>query len=172
MKASARTCRRRASVKRNRQQRKPGLRVPVFFCGYVEVLRNLLAQNLFQGHLVRPRVDDIRDLPAAGHPRHFEIDPRAKDIRLTSEHATTPWARDQIFQVLPLTSADAFNYRASYWQLNRERLSITWSSNGLSGVEMMLTPTANGFEGTIESFWDFEPSTSDRRRAVLTRRPC
>jgi hypothetical protein len=71
-----------------------------------------------------------------------------------------------------LTSADAFNYRASYWQLNRERLSITWSSNGLSGVEMMLTPTANGFEGTIESFWDFEPSTSDRRRAVLTRRPC
>jgi len=97
---------------------------------------------------------------------------REKDIRLTSKRAATPWANEQIFQVLPATSADKFTYRASYWQLIGERLVITWSNNGLSGVEMILTPTANGFEGTIENFWDFQPSTTDRRRAVLQRRPC
>jgi hypothetical protein len=97
---------------------------------------------------------------------------RAKDIRLTSARVTTPWAGGQIFQVLPLNPADEFTYRASYWQLKRERLSITWSNNGLSGVEMILAPTPIGFEGTIESFWDFEPSTSDRRRTVLTRKRC
>jgi hypothetical protein len=96
----------------------------------------------------------------------------AKDIRLTSARATAPWAEGQIFQVLPLNSADQFTYRTSYWQLKRERLSITWSNNGLSGVEMILTRTPDGFAGTIENFWDFEPSTSDRRRAVLTRRRC
>lgn len=97
---------------------------------------------------------------------------RAKDIRLTSASASAPWASGQIFQVLPLSSKDEFTYRASYWQLKRERLSITWSNNGLSGVEMILTPTPNGFAGTIENFWDFEPSTSDRRRVVLTHRRC
>jgi hypothetical protein len=96
----------------------------------------------------------------------------AKDIRLTSAQATTPWAKGKIFQVLPLNCIDEFTYRASYWQLERERLSITWSNNGLSGVQMILTPTPNGFAGTIDSFWDFEPSTSDRRRTILTRRRC
>lgn len=42
---------------------------------------------------------------------------RGKDIRLTSEPATTPWTRGQFFQVLPLASGDAFNYAASYWEL-------------------------------------------------------
>jgi hypothetical protein len=43
----------------------------------------------------------------------------AKDIRLTSARATTPWAKGQIFQVLPLNSTDEFTYRASYWQLEK-----------------------------------------------------
>jgi hypothetical protein len=102
-------------------------------------------------------------------PQHLV---HAKDIRLTSARATTPWAEGQIFQVLPLKSTDEFTYRASYWQLKSERLSITWSNNGLSSVKMILTPAPNGFAGTIESFWDFESSTSDRRRTVLTRRRC
>ena len=102
-------------------------------------------------------------------PEHLA---RAKDIRLTSKHATTPWAGGEIFQVLPVTTLEKFDYRASYWELKKTGLSITWSNNGLSGVEMTLTSTASGFEGTIESFWDFEPFTTDKRRAVLTRRPC
>lgn len=98
---------------------------------------------------------------------------RAKDVRLTSKSATTPWTNENIYQVLPLSSAEAFNYQAAYWQLKRGRLFITWSNNGLSGVEMKLTPTANGFEGTIESFWDVEPlPSSDKRQAILRRRPC
>jgi hypothetical protein len=107
--------------------------------------------------------------PQSRKPVHLV---RVKDIRLTLEHATTPWTGGQIFKVMPLTSADEFTYIASYWQLKRERLSIIWSNNGLSGVEMILTPTSNGFEGTIKNFWDFGPSTSDERPVVLTRRPC
>jgi len=109
---------------------------------------------------------------STSQPMRHEHLVHAKDIHLTSARATLPWAEGRIFQVLPLNSADEFTYRASYWQLERERLSITWTNNGLSGVEMILTPTPNGFAGTIESFWDFEPSTSDRRRAVLKRRRC
>lgn len=97
---------------------------------------------------------------------------RSKDIRLTSEPATAPWTNSQFFKVLPLAPRNAFNYAASYWELKTERLFITWSNNGLSGVEMDLTPSENGFEGIVQSFWDFQPATSDRRRAVLTRMAC
>jgi hypothetical protein len=97
---------------------------------------------------------------------------RAKDIRLTSKHATTPWAGGAVFQVLPAASSDKFAYSASYWQVKKDGLSIIWSNTGLAGVEMTLTPTRSGFEGSIENFWDFEPFTTDKRRAVLTRKPC
>lgn len=97
---------------------------------------------------------------------------RAKDIRLTSEHENAPWTGSSEFRVIPAHSSDRFNYSAAYWALERTTLSITWSSNGLSGVQMTLTPTRNGFEGTVESFWDFPPYTVDKRQAVLTRRAC
>lgn len=74
---------------------------------------------------------------------------RAKNIRLTSKHTSTPWPSGEMFQVLSATPLDSFAFGASYWQWKKEGLAITWSNNGLSGVEMILKPTASGFEGTI-----------------------
>lgn len=102
-------------------------------------------------------------------PAHFAHE---KDIRLTSERENAPWAGSSDFRVAPVSSSERFNYSAAYWALERETISITWSSNGLSGVRMILTPTRNGFEGMVESFWDFPPYTENKRQAVLTRRPC
>jgi hypothetical protein len=97
---------------------------------------------------------------------------RAKDIRLTSEHENAPWTGSSEFRVIPMNSSDRFNYSTAYWALERMTLLITWSNNGLSGVQMTLTPTKNGFEGTVESFWDFPPYTVHKRQVVLTRRAC
>ncbi|MGO4381061.1 hypothetical protein AB4Z19_22510 [Pseudoduganella sp. RAF19] len=97
---------------------------------------------------------------------------RAKDIRLTDEHEKAPWAGTSKFRVIPVHSKETFNYSAAYWVAEGKSLSITWSSNGLSGVQMTLTPTRNGFAGTVENFWDFPPYTEDKRRTVLTRRAC
>lgn len=97
---------------------------------------------------------------------------RLKDIRLTSEHARTPWKADSAFRVVPAVTSDRFDYAAAYWELEKGKLSITWTNTGLSGVEMNLRSTAGGFEGTIEQFWDFEPFVTDKRRVILTRRPC
>jgi hypothetical protein len=97
---------------------------------------------------------------------------RAKDIRLSSEPASAPWTNSSEFRVVPVHSSDRFTYSTAYWSLERNMLSITWSSNGLSGVQMKLTPTRTGFDGTIESFWDFAPFTTDKRQAVLTRQSC
>ncbi|MFL6710349.1 MAG: hypothetical protein ACJ8HI_19270 [Massilia sp.] len=97
---------------------------------------------------------------------------RAKDIRLTSKPATAPWTGPPSRLVMPANVSEQFDYRAAYWQVDKDVLSITWSNNGLSGVEMRLTPNVAGFEGSIASFWDFAPAITDQRRAVLKRRPC
>ena len=94
-----------------------------------------------------------------------------KNIRLTLEHVTTPWTGDSAFKVVPVVSSDKFDYRGAYWTLEKEDLSIIWSNNGLSGVQMTLSPATNGLKGVIEEFWDFMPSTN-KRRVILTSRSC
>jgi hypothetical protein len=96
----------------------------------------------------------------------------AKSLRLTDKPASTPWGNGGGHQVLPAKAGESFNYSAAYWVIRKNDLVLTFSNNGLSGVEVHVHKVKDGFEGVINNFWDFGPSTTNVRPIKLTRVEC
>jgi hypothetical protein len=96
----------------------------------------------------------------------------AKSLQLTSEPANPPWGVAGGMRVLPANPKDKFNYSAVYWVRENGSVVVTFSNNGLSGVQIRARESGSGFQGTIEHFWDTEPSVTESHKVVLARQPC
>lgn len=93
-----------------------------------------------------------------------------KSIRLTSTASSTPWS-GKVFQVVPAVASEHISYHSAFWFEDKAKVVVTFSDNGLSGVRLTLHHSPEGFEGTMERYWDFQNPT-DERKVSLRRKPC
>ena len=61
-------------------------------------------------------------------------------------------------------------HRTSYWLVEVDQVVMVWTT-GFSGLRMTLHPSAMGFQGEAESFWDFDHPTQ-RARVDAKRVAC
>jgi hypothetical protein len=95
-----------------------------------------------------------------------------KSVRLTDQAVTFPWSTRGSMRVVPATSTDTFGYSAAYWVRKDDAVVITFTNNGLAGIEIHARPTKVGLQGTMEHFWDAEPFSTDAHEVVLARTAC
>lgn len=93
-----------------------------------------------------------------------------KSIRLTSRPSSSPWSEGG-FEVVPAIATEDIAYHSLFWREENKRLLVTFSNTGLSGLRMTLRDSFDGFEGTIERYWDFQEPT-DVHAISLTRKSC
>jgi len=72
------------------------------------------------------------------------------------------------FAVRPFPGDPSLNLNEATWRISKNRVQITLSANGLSGVTFDLAESILGLSGTARTFWDFP--AQEQHSAVTARR--
>ncbi|MYM67075.1 hypothetical protein GTP45_09565 [Pseudoduganella sp. FT55W] len=97
---------------------------------------------------------------------------QAKSLRLTDVSVSTPWGNGGANKVVPARAGERFQYAAAYWIVEGNDLILTFTNNGLSGIEFRVRSTEKGYKGVIQNFSDFGPGVDNARPVTLIRFDC